>query len=179
MSGLVDADARANQDRTAELANTRSVGLPDHTIRRIRELIVADREEFDRLLSGELSKVAQALIDRGLYNSTIQITESQGACDRSLHARCQRTVEAIRRVLSTHRIGFSDVLADELQSLFQDLYDTALAEVSQAFRRAVPEQNKILCATKYEGVSVDKYRVEIELLADALRHDNANPNGAG
>jgi len=146
--------------------------LPDTVIKRIRELVAAEWLDLDDSLQQDLAKVMQGLINRGLSGSTLQISESKQACNRNLATRCEVVVDSMRRILNVQAFQPSETLAPSLHELFHELYAAGFAIVERAFHDAIPEQNRASfgkhMSIRYEGIRLDKYLVEVTLIADRL-----------
>ena len=113
---------------------------------------------LDQALQRELGEIAQDLIDRGLYNSSVQVTNTKSAGERNLVERAELITNTIKEVCSSHNIRSAPTLADDLKSLFDDIYQQQRAAVQRHVEKAVPEQNQEMClAAVQQDVSALKY----------------------
>lgn len=147
---------------------------PD-TVKRIREIIDAEQATFDTSLQRDLAKIAQDLISRGFFNSSMQVVDSKVACDRNLEKRCRFLVDSIKSVCDAHATKYSEPLADDLEKLFSEICSANLATVTGMFDKAVPEQNKRLCRIRSVGPNTKKYLLDIGLYVDQLKHGTRKP----
>jgi hypothetical protein len=143
--------ANSTRDRVVHLAESRMVPL-------------------DRALVNGMSSKTQEVMDRGFYNSSIQVVGAKGVAEDNLTQRAELITNTIREVCESQCVRYSAGLADELKRLFDEIYQKQIESVRKRFDKAVPESNKRLCPITQFGPDVSRYTEELALFADGLKH---------
>lgn len=166
------ADASQADTPSRKVAKTSEEYQPmvdESTRERAVSLAHARIVPLEKSLTLELGGKSQELIDRGLYNSSIQVTDTLAIAERNLEERAELVAKTITEVCEAHAVGHSGNLAADLQQLFREIYDRHVSSVRARWERAVPEANRRLCRIKRFGPDVGRYEQEIALYADGLR----------
>jgi len=140
------------------------------TAERATSLAGSRMDALDKTLVRDLGTVAQDLMHRGLYNSSIQVTEAKGAAERNLDQRAQVIAQSIAEVCTAHATRYLPSLPSDLRALFQEVYTKQLAEVRRKFEQSVPEQNKKLCPIRDFGPNVERHVQGLMLFAEGLKN---------
>jgi hypothetical protein len=128
---------------------------------------------LNHALQREIAEIAQNLIDRGFYNSSIQVTNTKSAGERNLVERAELISSTIKEVCTSHNVTYAPTLADDLQSLFGDIYQTQQAAVQRNVEKAVPPQNQEICPIDQVQPDVRRYMLELGLFAESLAHQKS------
>lgn len=125
---------------------------------------------FNEALRHDVSNIAQDLMTRGLYHSSIQVTSTKAAGERSLVARAESIANTIKEVCESHNVPSSAGLATDLAALFERIYEPEVRHVSDEVEWNVPDRNKRFVPVGPLEPDVDRYRDELALFSATVKH---------
>ena len=131
---------------------------------------------LDEAIQCELAEIAQDLISRGFFNSSMQVTNTMSAGERNLIERAELITNTIKEVCTSRNLRHTPTLADDLKTLFDDIYEKQLASVQGRVEKAVPEQNQKLCPITQVQPDINRYIEELALFAETLKHQKSGNN---
>lgn len=142
--------------------------LKPNTIKRINELVSSRMPQFDVALKKDIGKITQDLITRGLYNTTVQISDTRAATETNIDNRAKAIKASIQEVCKAHGVRYEPSLPSELGQIFKQLFKSQLIIVNARYNSNIPVENRRLCPIADLNPNVSSHEQEIQLFAESL-----------
>lgn len=148
------------------------------TRERARGLAESRTTPLSEALTKELGCIAQDLITRGLFTSTMLVSRSKVAAEASLAKRADVIASTIQEVCERHDVRQTTGLVDELTAIFDEVFNGQVETVEREFSNAIPDAVTKLCPDTKLHVDVRRFVESLALFAEGLPMSEEVTQGA-